>query len=484
MSAISNGRRVFRIPQIMCLPREVAVETQSVHRMTKKEKNFIFGRFGKHISKGQIRMLTAGHLDLMERERKGIKFTDPYSGKRYIDGFSSAGSFNVGRGNQEIIRIMENALRTYDMGTFKMISRPKVDFAKKLVSLTAEGLNRVIFAGSGSDAIDAAIKLAMGATKRPEVIAMLKAYHGHSGFSLSVNGKDYYKELFLPLMPGAKFATFGDLASVEKMASNKTAAILLEPIQGEGGIHVADDQYLKGLRELCDRLGIILIFDEVQTGFGRTGKLWAYEHSGVVPDIMCLGKSIGGGIYPNGAIIYRDIDILTGFVESNPQFHVSHNGGSDIGCVISSAVLDYLVKNQVWENAEIMGDKLRNGLKDLMRENPKIINEVRGRGMMIGIEYTREYMGVLMADCLARQGMFAIYSGNAPQVMRFQLPITATEEEVDEALDIIRQAVKTMKMYRLLLEPVSRIPVLRALVDNQDFLISLNVLLRKLEFRK
>ncbi|MDI6796558.1 MAG: aspartate aminotransferase family protein [Desulfatibacillaceae bacterium] len=445
----------------------------------KQHKQRILSEFGKHISKGQIKFLKAGHLDFFETKRRGAFFEDVSTGKRYLDGFSSAGCFNVGRGNPEIIKELCAAAIQSDMGSAGLLSKQKVQFAQKLVGVCPGDLKRVVFAGSGADAVEGALKLAIGASGREKVISMLKAYHGHSGFSLSANGKDYYKELFEPLMPSFDFVPFGDLEAFRKAADKNTAAVILEPIQGEGGIHVASDEYLWGLRKICDDLGIILIFDEIQTGFGRTGKLWACEHSGVIPDIMVLAKSIGGGVYPNGAVVYRDIPVLQNFVEKHPRFHFSFGGGTDIGCRVSSKVLDYIVENRLWENAEKMGGIIREGLLKLQKENPAIILEVRGRGMMLGLEYKHDFMGMLMAECLSRKGMFAAYSGNAPQVMRFQIPLTITEGEAKEVLDVVQAALKLMKLYFILLIPLSRLPLSRRLVNDPKVLIFANNLLRR-----
>ncbi len=450
--------------------------------ISKKDRNRIFDRFGKHISKGQIRYLSAGHLDILEGERNGIRFYESRSGQAYIDGFSSAGCFNVGRRNPKIIQALEAALDDYDMGTYGMLSAPKIELAQKLITVAPGDLNRVLFCGTGADAIEGALKLARGATGRNEIFSMIKAYHGHSGMSLSANGKDYYKELFQPLMPGFRFVPFGDLNAIRQLASDQTAAIILEPIQGEGGIHVATDHYLKGLREICDQYGIMLIFDEIQTGFGRTGKFWASEHSGVVPDIMVLAKSFGGGLYPNAAIVYRDIDLMTAFVDQNPEFHPSLGGGSDLGCIVSSSVIDYIVDNKIWENVAKMGERFLEGLHRLKDEYSDIIQEVRGRGMMVGVEYKQEFMGILMADCLATNKMFAAYSANAPQVMRFQLPTTATEQDIDEILMHIHKAIKVMKLYLIVLGPLSKIPFIRDMLNKGNILITFNVWLRRFAF--
>jgi acetylornithine/succinyldiaminopimelate/putrescine aminotransferase len=432
--------------------------------LNKKEKKRVEAVFSRHINAGQVKYLKAGHLDLIEVERDGIYFIDAATGKRFIDCFSSAGSFNVGRHNPEILKALDTALASLDMGRHNLVSPQKVALAKKLTEIAPGDLNRVFFAAGGGDAVDGAIKLARGATGRSQVISTVKAYHGHTGFALSANGKEHYRGYCEPLIPDFDFAPFNDLEAIKALASEKTAAIILEPIQGEAGIFVGSDEYLRGLRELCDQLGIILIFDEIQTGWGRTGKLFACEHSGVVPDIMCVAKSMAGGLFPNAAVLYRDTGQLTEFVESNFDFHPSYTGGSDLGCANSLAVIEFIEKNNLCENSAKMGEKLKNALEQLKEENPKIVKEVRGRGLMIGIEYIHEFMGPMMSDALAKNGVFAAYSGNAPQVMRFMLPIVVTDEEMNQVIEAIRAAVKSMKPLLFFAVPVAKIgPVLRAL---------------------
>src|SRR6056297_891680 len=193
--------------------------------ISRKERDQIFDAFGKHISKGQIRFLTAGHLDILEGDRDGFRFYESQSGKAYLDGFSSAGCFNVGRCNRQVVQKLEAAVDEYDMRTYGMLSAPKIKLAKLLADVAPGDVNRVLLGGTGADVVEGALKLARAATGRDEIVAMLRAYHGHSGMSLSANGKDYYKELFEPLMPGFSFAPFGDLAAIRQMVSERTAAI-------------------------------------------------------------------------------------------------------------------------------------------------------------------------------------------------------------------------------------------------------------------
>ncbi len=431
------------------------------------EKKRIEGQFARHINSGQVKYLKAGHLDVLETMRRGIRFTDQATGRTMIDCFTSAGCFNVGRGNPVVLAALEEALGSLDMGSWMLVSPWKAALARELVDIAPKGLNRVFFASGGGDAVDCAIKLARGATGRKTIVSTVKAYHGHTGFALSANGKEHYRCHFEPLMPEFLFVPFNDIDAIKSVVNEKTAAVIIEPIQGEAGIYPADDEYLKELRKLCDRHGALLIFDEVQTGFCRTGRFFACEHSGVLPDVMALAKSIGGGVYPNGAVLYRGIPGINKFLSRHHDFHPSYNGGSDIGCCVSLAVIRFMRETRLWERAERSGARLRSALEDLRRENPAIIREVRGKGLMIGIEYIHEFMGPMMSDALARNGVFAAYSGNAPQVMRFMPPLVATDEDMDEIIAAARAAVGVMKSILPLALPAAKVPFLLNLLNNE-----------------
>jgi len=255
----------------------------------------------------------------------------------------------------------------------------------------------------------------------------------------------------------------------------------VEPVQGEAGIFPGTETFLKGLREVCDQHGALLIFDEIQTGFGRTGRMFASEHTGVVPDIMTVAKSLGGGLYANAAMLYRDIPVLRGFTAAHPDFHETHSGGGDIACRVSLKVLDYLEEHKLCENAARQGARLKEALSDLMRANPRIIREVRGIGLMVGLEYVQEFMGPMMSDALAKHGVFAAYSGNAPQVMRFMVPITVNDSEMGEIIAAVREAVKDMKTLLPLALLAARIPGVLKLMNNENIQTTLFTYVRKLE---
>lgn len=416
-------------------------------KTTKKEREELKKQalkdFARYVNPQKARILTNAGLDIIEGKREGTVVWD-ITGTRYIDCITSAGSFNVGRRNPEILEALKNALDEYDLGVFLLCSKPKADLAKRLAEITPGDLQYVMYGSGGGEANDFAIKLARGFTLKTEVISTIRAYHGHTGFSLAAIGRDEYKKPFFPMVPGFKHVPFNDLKAVEEAVTEEVAAIILEPVQGEGGIHIASDEYLRGLREICDEQEILLIFDEIQTGFGRTGKMFCAEHSGVVPDIMTVAKSLGGSLYPISATIYREE--LNDFVMTHPFTHLSTFGGSDLGCIVGMAVIDFLIANNIPQHAAEMGERFQRGFDELLKRYPDLFMEVRRKGLMMGLQYTNDSIGPRMSYQLAQNGVMAIYTGNDPSVMRLMPALVIQPEEVDfviEALD--RSMAEIMK---------------------------------------
>jgi putrescine aminotransferase len=391
--------------------------------------------YAAHVNPQKARVLKNAGLDIIEGKREGASVWD-ITGKKYIDCITSAGSFNVGRRNPEIIDALKKALDEYDLGVFLLCSKPKADLAKRLADISPGDLKYVMYGSGGGEANDFAIKLAKGYTMKDEIVSTVKAYHGHTGFSLAAIGRDEYKTPFGSMVPGYKHVPFNNLAAMEEAVTEETAAIIIEIVQGEGGINIASDDYIRGLRKLCDDREALLIFDEIQTGFGRTGKMFCCEHSGVVPDIMTVAKSLGGAVYPISATIYREE--LGDFVMTHAFTHLSTFGGSDIGCMVGLAVIDYLIKNKIPEHAAQMGDRFQKGYDELLKKYPELLIEVRRKGLMMGLQYTNDSIGPRMSYQLAQNGVMAIYTGNEPSVMRLMPSLVINPEEVDfviEALD-------------------------------------------------
>jgi acetylornithine/succinyldiaminopimelate/putrescine aminotransferase len=397
--------------------------------------------FSKFIGPMKVRTMKAAGLDIIEHKREGVNVWD-ITGEKYIDCQTGSGIMNVGRRNPDIVEALKKALDTYDIGVFLLCSKPKADLAKKLAEITPGDLKCTIFGVGGGEANDAAIKIARGFTMKKEIIYTQRAYHGHTGFSLSAIGRDAYKEPFEPLMPGFIMVPFGDIEAIKKAITADTAAIILEPIQGEGGINIPPDDYLPQVRKLCDDHEILLILDEIQTGFARTGKMFASEHWGVVPDIMTVAKSLGGGIYPISATIFKEE--IQDFFIPHPFIHLSTFGGSDLGCIVGMAVIDYIQKHDLAGHAEKMGIRFRTGLDALLKDYPSLLLEVRQSGLMIGLQYTNESIGPRMTKKLAERGVIAIYTGNDPSICRLMPPLVITPEEVDFVLNALAESMKEL----------------------------------------
>jgi acetylornithine/succinyldiaminopimelate/putrescine aminotransferase len=277
---------------------------------------------------------------------------------------------------------------------------------------------------------------------KTEIIYAEKAYHGHTGFALSAIGRAAYKEPFEPLMPGFRQVPFGDARAVREAMSADTAAVILEPVQGEGGINVPPDDYLPEVRRICDEHEALLILDEIQTGFARTGRMFACEHWGVVPDILTLAKSLGGGLYPISATVFKEE--INDFFIPHPFVHLSTFGGSDLGCIVALAVIDYIEKNGLAEHARLMGERFRAGFDRLTAAYPDLLLEVRQKGLMMGLQYTNTSIGPRMTKKLADRGVLAIYTGNDPSICRLMPPLVITPAEVDEVLAALAGAMREL----------------------------------------
>lgn len=438
----------------------------------KRQKKEGIKSFQKYVNYTQSVFLKTVDLDLLEDQRQGVNVWDLGNENSYIDCFCSAGSFNVGRRNPRIVGALEKALDQWDMGEHLFPSAPKAALAEKLAAISPPGLKNVLFCVGGGEAIDSALKLARGVTGRNKVISLAKAYHGHTGFALSAIGKAVYRDPFEPLMPGFSHEPpVNDLEAVAAAADEDTAAIILELVQGEGGIFVAEQSFVEGLRRLCDDKGIMLIFDEVQTGFGRTGKMFCCEHYSVYPDLFVLAKSLGGGLYPISAVIYSDQ--IRAFMEEYPDLIESTSGGSDLGCIVGCETIDFLLENDIPGHAAMIGDYIGEGLLNLAVKHEGLVKEVRRKGLMIGIEYTHDMMGPLMSYYLGTNGVLAIFSANNPKVMRFMPPIVITREEADKLLTAVDRSMSSVMRSSRIITRAVKLPLVGKVLNVQEMQVFL-----------
>ncbi len=438
----------------------------------KRQKKEGIKSFQEYVNYTQSVFLKTVGLDLLEDRRQGVNVWDLGTGKSYIDCFCSAGSFNVGRRNPRIVGALEKALDQWDMGEHLFPSAPKAALAEKLAAISPPGLKNVLFCGGGGEAIDSAIKLARGVTGRKKVISLVKAYHGHTGFALSAIGKAVYRDPFEPLMPGFSHEfPVNDLDAIAAAANEDTAAIILELVQGEGGIFVAEQGFIEGLRRLCDDKGIMLIFDEVQTGFGRTGKMFCCEHYSVYPDLIVLAKSLGGALYPISAVIYSGQ--IRAFMEENPDLIESTSGGSDLGCIVACETIDFLLENDIPKHAATVGDYIGEGLLNLAVKHKGLVKEVRRKGLMIGLEYKHDMMGPLMSYYLGTNGVLAIFSANNPKVMRFMPPIVITREEADKLLAAVDRSLASVRRSSRIIAGAVKLPLIGKILSVQEMQVFL-----------
>ena len=345
-------------------------------------------------------------------------------GKEYIDCMGGYGVALVGHQNQRVNKAIKEQLDKIITVHSSLYNKTREEFLKMLIGLAPKGLTQVHLNNSGAEAIEAAIKFARKFTGKKGMVAMKGSYHGKSFGALSLTFSPKYRKPFEPLVEKVSFASFGDIESLRSVIDDDTAFVILEPIQGESGIIVAPEGFLQEVRKLCDEKGILLIFDEIQAGLGRTGRLWACEHWNTAPDILCLAKGIAGGV-PMGVTLVRP-DILASMSKGE---HSSTFGGNPISCAAGIAALKALTEDGLIENSEKMGKIFREGLEKL-KEKHTMIREIRGKGLMIGIEMKFEIKDILME--LIKEGVLMLYSGR--NILRILPPLVISEDDITKVL--------------------------------------------------
>ena len=345
-------------------------------------------------------------------------------GNEYIDCGASFGVGNLGHCNPAIVEAIEAQARELIHVGPAFGTTAKATFVEKLLSVAPRNLGRVFLSNSGSEAVEAAIKFARASTRRKKIIAAMRGFHGRTMGALSATWRKDFREPFEPLVPGFEHVPFNDIEALQKAVDHETAAVILEAVQGEGGVHVASPEYLPAAREACDRTGALLILDEVQTGMGRTGRLFAVERWGVEPDLLTLAKSLAGGVPIGATLATEDVE---------RSFQGSHNstfGGNPLACAAGTAAIDYTVRERLWERADRLGTV---GMEKLRGLEAPSVREIRGLGLMIGIDLRGKAAPVLQA--LQEEGVLAIGGGSS--VIRLLPPLVIPEEQWSYALDAL-----------------------------------------------
>ena len=347
--------------------------------------------------------------------------------KEYIDCMGGYGVALVGHRNERVVNAIKTQLDKIITVHSSLYSKTREEFLENLMKIAPKGLSQVHLNNSGAESIEAAIKFARKFTGKKGMIAMNGSYHGKSLGALSLTFNPKYRKSFQPLVDKVSFSPYGDIDKLQNTIDNDTAFIILEPIQGESGIHVPPDGFLQKVRKICDENEILLIFDEIQSGLGRTGRMWASEHWETSPDILCLAKGIAGGV-PMGATLVRP-DILS---VMNKGEHSSTFGGNPLSCSAGTATIQALTQDGLIDNAEKMGKKFSDGL-NILKSKHGIIREIRGKGLMIGIELKFEVKDILLEGI--KKGVLLLYSGR--NILRLLPPLVITDDDVIKSLEIL-----------------------------------------------
>ncbi|HSP54601.1 MAG TPA: aspartate aminotransferase family protein [Dehalococcoidia bacterium] len=351
-------------------------------------------------------------------------------GKRYLDFVAGIAAVSLGHCHPELVKAIERQAGQLMHTSNYYYTLPQVKLAELLCENS--GMDKVFFCNSGAEAVEGCIKIARkwGKESREgayEIIVAEGAFHGRTMATVTAAGTEKYREPFAPLLPGIVRVPFNDLEAIKKATTGKTAAVLLEPIQGEGGVNVPDDDYLPGVRQWCDKAGVLLMLDEVQTGLGRTGKMFAHQHYGILPDCMAVAKALGGG-FPIGAFLARDRCAVLG-----PGEHGTTFGGNALACEVGYTVLKYMLDHDIPGEAAKRGTYVERKLHTLADKHP-MVTEIRGKGLIWAVELDRS-IAEEARDLCGEAGL--LINNVKPTALRIIPPLTVTEEEIDTAVAII-----------------------------------------------
>ncbi len=402
--------------------------------MSKKSPYFdtrdaLFETFARHVNAGKVDTFERYEFNAVMGTREGVRFSDAYSDRQWYNCHCNGGVFNLGHRNEEIVTAVSQALKTLDIGNHHLPSPYRAELARRLSATTGDHLSGVVFGVSGGEAIDLALKLARGVTGRRGVVSACGGYHGHTGLAMAT-GDPAYREPFGPNLPGFQQVPFGSVEAMDEAVDADTAAVILEPIPATLGMPLPPEGYLEAVEEICQRRGAKFIVDEVQTGLGRTGRIWCWQHHEIKPDMLVCGKGLSGAAYPITATLMTEE--IHAFFDDHPFIHISTFGGAEPGCVAALKVLDIIESDHFLEHVEEAGARFEEGFDGAPFE-------LRRRGLMMGLKLGAPEAGLMAAKLLFDTGVFAVYANNDTSVLQFLPPLIISDEEIDAVVDIVRE---------------------------------------------
>ena len=405
--------------------------------------------FREHVNPGflEYRKATsvAHAVAAVEWEDAGLNSYRDVNGKEYIDCLGGFGIFNVGHRNPKVVKAVVDQLHRQALHSQDLLDPLRAMLAKALAMLTPGDLEYSFFCNSGTEAVEAALKLARAFDPAKQtIIAATKGFHGKSYGSLSVSAKAEFRRPFGAMLPNIEHVPFNDLDELRikmhtlKMVGEDAGVVILEPIQGEGGVNIPSDDYLPGVRALCDEYGALLVLDEVQTGMGRTGKMFACDHWGVAPDIMCLAKAFGGGVMPAGAVV--GTKAVFSRIFDNPFLHTTTFGGNPLACAAALATINVLIEDELPARAARMGDRMLAGMRNAAQGHDDLVVGVRGKGLLMALEFAGNEQGFALSKAMLDRGVLVSGTLVNARVIRVEPPLTITEAQADYVCGALAEA--------------------------------------------
>jgi putrescine aminotransferase len=431
-------RRLITAPELSLDEKHMLIEETVDNYATFYNRGFITYR--KSVTE-------AGQYAAIEWSGHGAMLED-ILGREYIDCLGGYGIFSAGVNHPRIVEAVSTQMKRMALNSQELLEPWRGALARLLAEVTPGALNNSFFINNGTDAIEGAIKLARLYTKRHTFISTLSGFHGKSFGSLSLMGKAMFREPFQQGMQDVRFVPFGDAGEMEQEFARaeqvgvKIAGVVLEPVQGEAGAIVPPDDYFPRVRELCTRYGALLIADEVQTGMGRTGKLWGVDHWNVVPDIMCLGKSLGGGVMPLSAFI-ATAEIWEVMIP-NPIIHSTTFGGNPLACAAGIAAIEVTLDEDLPGQAATKGEMMLTELRTLKARYPSLLKDVHGRGLLIGMEFHQQEIGWKVASGLFKRGVLVAGTYANARVIRLEPALGIDRKLLEEVLNRLEDTFKTI----------------------------------------
>jgi putrescine aminotransferase len=382
-------------------------------------------------------------LNFIPEGREGTRVSSE-DGRSFIDCRDDAGVFNFGHRNPILIKALTDALAEFDIGNNLFLSEARLELAKALSdSVFGGGLSCVNFGVSGGEIADLAIKMARAYTNRTQVVGAKGGYHGCTGFSVSAGGDAPYQKPFKPLVPKMTHVKFGDVRAMERAITKHTACVILEPVQGHAGVKLAPKDYFKRVRELCDENDVVLIIDEIQTGFGRCGSFLAIEEEGIVPDMVLLGKAMSGGLTPITAVLFKNKYLE--FWDKHPMSHQSTFGGNELACKVAIKTLELAQDNGLYAMIEEGSKRFAEFFEQARKDYPALIKDFRYRGYLMCLEMKSEEQGWELSRQLFARGVLAEPLPHTPNMIRILPSLNTPLAEVDELIESFGTALKIVQ---------------------------------------